>query len=136
MKIAIQWSIIASSVVFSTHAYAASPNVALTNQAVAIFRAQNVTELKEVAGAAKSKQIRERACEIQRRSHLPPTFCYSDDVKDPSELDSLCVSSSAKASRLPRVDRYTSKACRDAIQRRGKDLAYATGENDLRDALR
>ncbi len=134
MKMPVRQSLIAAALLLSIPATAASTDV--DNAGAEILREISVARLSNVVGAAKTKFIRLRACEIQRRERIPPTFCYSDDVKDPRELDSLCLSSSLRAQRLPKVDQYTSKSCRDAIGRRGKDLAYVAEENVQRDALR
>lgn len=134
MMMLVQSSLVTFAMLLSMPALAAAPDIVDADEAM--FRAESVARLREVAGATRSRLIRFRACEIQRRERMPPTFCYSHDVKDVRALDSLCLSSSQRAERLPNIDYYTSKACRDAIERRRKDLAYVAHENDQRDALR
>lgn len=101
-----------------------------------VLHTQSVNELMDVARAAKVVMVRERACEIQRRDHIAPTFCYLESAANHKELDSLCRRWSAKAMRLPKTDRFTSKSCKDAIEHRAKDLAYVAQVNGQRDALR
>ena len=129
-----QIALIVGALLLSVSVFAGSAES--DNAGTAILRAQNIAQLRDIAGAARFRLIRIRGCKIQRRERVPPTLCYSDEVKDPRELDSLCLSFSLRAAWLPKVDHYTSKACRDAIERRGKDLAYVTRDNDQRNALR
>ena len=104
----------------------------LVAAASSISDPRSVRELDAAAQRAKATLIRVRACEIQRREQIAPTLCYPETGEAKPELDSMCLNLSAKAVRLPKVDRFTSKACRSAIDQRGKDIAYARERDALR----
>ena len=85
---------------------------------------KTLTELATLAETQLSERRRERGCEIQLREKIPPTLCYHS-AADPSELDFKCKTLSRTAIRLPRADRFTSAACKTALEKRAGDLAYA-----------
>lgn len=97
-----------------------------------IVESRSLKELSAIARSSELKSRRERACEIQRRANIAPTYCYSETEKDRNTLDASCIALSAKAFRLPKIDELTSKTCRDAIENRKRDLAYVSGRDASR----
>ncbi|CAN5605061.1 hypothetical protein BH10BDE1_BH10BDE1_21010 [soil metagenome] len=95
-----------------------------------IFSAGSAEALKTVVLHSRARHRRARACEIQRRAGAPPTLCYP--AKNSDVIDAECVRATRTAVRLPSSDEFTSQACRQAIEIRGKDLAYANEQDALR----
>ncbi|MDX9731391.1 MAG: hypothetical protein RBT63_06430 [Bdellovibrionales bacterium] len=77
------------------------------------------------------RAIRERSCRFQRQQALPPTFCYEEKMaKDESEaLDAQCLRLVRAALNVPKYDQTTSARCRNEIEKRSRDLAYAVGDS-------
>lgn len=96
----------------------------LPSRDVEILNSSTVSELKHVAARSAEENRRLRACEFQRFHRLPPTFCYRN-ARDQAELDAQCVNLSRSATRIPKIDPFTSSICRDALEKRRRDLAYA-----------
>lgn len=103
-----------------------------------ILRAESVRSLADIARSSEMKRRHDRACEIQRQKKLIPSLCYSIALENGDAdaqlrtLDSECRHLSRTATELPGVDRFTSKACREAIESRAQDLAYVEKRNASR----
>ena len=85
---------------------------------------KSLTELAVLAELQFEERRRERGCEIQIREKIPPTLCYPSAAPQPA-LDLQCRALSRTAVRLPKIDRFTSPACKLALEKRAGDLAYA-----------
>ena len=100
-----------------------APNVAAT---------KTLIELARVSRAQSASLQKARACEIQLREKIAPTFCYARSKMEPAELDRLCRAFAAVAARLPKTDVSTSASCKAAIRNRAQDLAYVGNADALR----
>ena len=89
-----------------------------------ILKSSSARELSKAATHATSSKLRARGCEIQQRVGVPPTLCYPS--RESEVLDTKCARASRTAVHLPKVDEFTSSLCRDAIEKRSADLAYAS----------
>lgn len=113
------------------------PQVATANME-SILAARTPEELAHAVTISNSERVYQRACAIQRSQGLAPTACYRVAVGMKNheqivrELDRECRRVASVAARVPVVDEFTSTPCRDVVQRRMLDLAYA----ERRDALR
>lgn len=103
-----------------------------------ILETRNLDELGRAIVDSNNAEVQRRACEIQRREGLAPTACYGalvglkDRAHHIRDLDRECLQRAVSANRVPAVDEFTSTPCREAIEARSLDLAYA----GRRDALR
>jgi hypothetical protein len=96
----------------------------------AILKTTSALELSATVSVLTRSRLRTRGCQIQQREGVPPTLCYPS--KHDEQLDRLCEQASRHAVRLPSVDGFTSSFCRQAIEKREKDLAYAANRDALR----
>ena len=94
-----------------------------------LLHVETVAEFKKTVVRVADENRRARACEFQRRSGLPPTFCYGNGVGEnapnEAELDLECVKLSRSATTIPKSDVFTSSVCREALEKRRRDLEYA-----------
>lgn len=93
-----------------------------------LMATQSGKELREVAERSGEELRREQACEFQRRRRLPPTFCYRNalgNARETAKLDLLCVNQSRESAIIPKIDQFTSSTCREALEKRHRDLEYA-----------
>jgi len=94
-----------------------------------LLHVETVAEFKKTVARVTDENRRSRACVFQRRSGLPPTFCYGNGVGEnapnEAELDLECVKLSRSATTIPKSDVFTSSVCREALEKRRRDLEYA-----------